>query len=66
MFRAGLRVNGVQAAPGLFAMTWAPDSRATFSYRPGSKPANRTPPGAGSARTTPSRNPEPPASYEQQ
>jgi hypothetical protein len=35
VFRAGLRVTGVQAAPGVFAMTWAPDSRATFSHRPG-------------------------------
>ena len=38
-FRAGLRVKGVQAAPGVFEMTWAPDGRATFSYgqqqRPG-------------------------------
>lgn len=31
-FRAGLRVKGVQAAPGVFEMTWAPDGRATFSY----------------------------------
>ena len=35
VFRAGLQVTGVQAAPGVSAMTWAPDSRATFSYRPG-------------------------------
>lgn len=38
-FRAGLRVKGVQAAVGVFEMTWAPDGRATFSYgrpqRPG-------------------------------
>lgn len=31
-FRAGLRVKSVQAAPGVFEMTWAPDGRATFSY----------------------------------
>ena len=31
-FRASLRVKGVQAAPGVFEMTWAPDGRATFSY----------------------------------
>jgi hypothetical protein len=30
--RAGLRVKGVQGAPGLFEMTWAPDGRATFQY----------------------------------
>ncbi len=35
VFRAGLRVNGVQAAPGVSGMTWAPDGRATYSYRPG-------------------------------
>jgi hypothetical protein len=34
VFRAGSRVNGVQAAPGVSAMTGAPDSRATYSYRP--------------------------------
>lgn len=34
VFRAGLRVKGVQAAPGVFEMIWAPDGRATFSYRP--------------------------------
>jgi hypothetical protein len=31
-FPAGLRVKGVQAAPGIFEMTWAPDGRATFEY----------------------------------
>lgn len=31
-FRAGLRVKGVQGAPGIFEMTWAPDGRATFQY----------------------------------
>ena len=29
-FRPGLRVKGVQGAPGVFEMTWAPDGRATF------------------------------------
>ena len=31
-FRAGLRVKGIQGAPGIFEMTWAPDGRATFEY----------------------------------
>jgi len=31
-FRPGLRVKGVQGAPGVFEMTWAPDGRATFQY----------------------------------
>lgn len=31
-FRAGLRVKGIQGAPGVFEMTWAPDGRATFAY----------------------------------
>ena len=35
VIRAGLRVKGVQAAPGVFEMTWAPDGRATFSCGPG-------------------------------
>ncbi len=34
VFRAGSRINGAQAASGVSAMTWAPDGRATFSYRP--------------------------------
>ena len=29
-FRPGLRVGGIQGAPGVFEMTWAPDGRATF------------------------------------
>jgi hypothetical protein len=29
-FRPGLRVRGIQGAPGIFEMTWAPDGRATF------------------------------------
>jgi hypothetical protein len=31
-FRKGLRVKGVQGAPGVFEMTWADNGRATFSY----------------------------------
>jgi len=31
-FRKGLRVKGVNGAPGVFEMTWAPDGRATFRY----------------------------------
>jgi hypothetical protein len=31
-FRAGLRVKGIQGAPGVFEMTLAPDGRATFEY----------------------------------
>lgn len=38
-FRPGLRVKGVQGAPGVYEMTWANDGRATFQYgeelRPG-------------------------------
>jgi len=30
-FRAGLRVRGIQGAPGIFEMTWA-DCRATLEY----------------------------------
>jgi len=30
--RPGLRVRGIQGAPGIFEMTWAPDGRATFHY----------------------------------
>lgn len=33
-FRKGLRVKGVQGAPGVFEMTWAPDGRATWQYGP--------------------------------
>jgi hypothetical protein len=32
LFRPGLRVKGVQSAPGVFEMTWAPDGRATWQY----------------------------------
>ena len=31
-FRVGLRVRGIEGAPGIFEMTWAPDGRATFEY----------------------------------
>ncbi|WP_338699932.1 hypothetical protein V2W30_25000 [Streptomyces sp. Q6] len=31
-FRPGLRVKGVQAAAGVYEMTWAPDGRATWQY----------------------------------
>lgn len=30
--RPGLPVRGVEGAPGVFEMTWAPDGRATFQY----------------------------------
>jgi hypothetical protein len=33
-FRPGLRVKGVQGAPGAYEMTWAPDGRATWQYGP--------------------------------
>ncbi|MFL5913464.1 MAG: hypothetical protein ACJ768_23215 [Gaiellaceae bacterium] len=31
-FRKGLRVKGVQGAPGVYEMTWAGNGRATFSF----------------------------------
>ena len=31
-FRKGLRVKGVEGAPGVFELTWAADGRATFSF----------------------------------
>lgn len=31
-FRPGQRIKGVQAAPGVYEMTWAPDGRATWQY----------------------------------
>jgi hypothetical protein len=37
-FRKSLRVKGVQGAPGVFEMTWAPDGRATFGYGDQIKP----------------------------
>jgi hypothetical protein len=30
--RKGLRVKGVEGAPGVYEMTWADDGRATFEY----------------------------------
>ncbi len=30
--RNGLRVKGIQGAPGIFEMTWADNGRATFEY----------------------------------
>lgn len=33
-FRSGLRIKGVQGAPGVYEMTWAPDGRATWQYGP--------------------------------
>jgi hypothetical protein len=39
VFRASLRVKGVEAAPNVFEMTWAPDGRATFSYGAQQRPA---------------------------
>jgi hypothetical protein len=32
LFRPGLRVKGVESAPGVFEVTWAPDGRATWQY----------------------------------
>ena len=32
--RPGLRVKGVQGAPGVYEMTWAADGRATWQYGP--------------------------------
>jgi len=28
----GLRIKGVQGAPGIFELTWAPNGRATFQF----------------------------------
>jgi hypothetical protein len=36
--RTGLRVKGVQGAPGIYEMTWADDGRATFEYGPNQLP----------------------------
>jgi hypothetical protein len=33
-FRPGLRVKGVQGAPGVYEMTWAGNGRATWQYGP--------------------------------
>jgi hypothetical protein len=40
-FRPGLRVKGVQDAPGIFEMTWAPNGRATFEYGPEKQPGEQ-------------------------
>lgn len=37
-FRAGLRVKAIQALPGCFELTWAPDGRAIWSYGPEQRP----------------------------
>lgn len=37
-FRKSLRVKGVQAAEGIFEMTWTSDGRATFQYGPEVRP----------------------------
>jgi hypothetical protein len=31
-YPARLRLKGVQTAPGVYELTWAPDGRATFEY----------------------------------
>jgi hypothetical protein len=31
-YPAGLKIKGVQGAPGVFEMSWAPDGRATFEF----------------------------------
>jgi hypothetical protein len=50
-FRAGLRVKGVAAHPGVFEMTWDDDGRATFTYGPNACPASRTSSGSVSELT---------------
>ena len=40
-FRPGLRVAAVQAHPGVYEMTWAPDGRATFSFGRTARPGER-------------------------
>lgn len=37
-FRKGLRVKGIQGAPGIFETTWADDGRCTFEYGPEVRP----------------------------
>ena len=32
MFRAGLRVKGIQSAKGIYEMSWEGDGRATFQF----------------------------------
>lgn len=33
-FRRGLRVKGIQSAPGIYEMTWSDNGRATWQYGP--------------------------------
>jgi hypothetical protein len=40
-FRNGLRVKGVQGAPGVLEMTWARDGRATFEFGQEVRPGER-------------------------
>jgi hypothetical protein len=40
-FRPGLRIKGVQGAPGIFELTWADDGRATFQFGPPIKEGER-------------------------
>ncbi len=37
----GLRIKGVQHAPGVFELTFAPDGRATFSFGEARSPGER-------------------------
>lgn len=57
-FRKGLSVKRVQAASGVWEMTFAPDGRATWSYGAEVTRANRMSCGAASARTTSSTVPD--------
>ncbi|MFF5019043.1 hypothetical protein [Streptomyces sp. NPDC001165] len=34
LFRPGLRIRGLQAARGVFELTWGPNGRATWAYGP--------------------------------
>lgn len=34
LFRSGLRIRGLQAARGVFELTWSPNGRATWTYGP--------------------------------
>jgi hypothetical protein len=40
-FPAGLRVRGVEGAPGVYELTWAPDGRATWQYGQEVRPGER-------------------------
>jgi hypothetical protein len=39
--RPGLRVKGMQGAPGVYEMSWAPDGRATWQYGSEQRPGIR-------------------------